>query len=279
MNMWQVMNFKTLVSVVVLTFPLLSHAEVTHTNSLNPLTQLSNVRVSMQRMLKSTDERYFLSLYAGIARPHGTLYELSENKNIEFRGAQKGHDLDLKAVQIDSLQREDIAQIMGNLNVNSGVLKSKLIDQAGMNHLVQFEPAFKAENKPLFTFKFYGVKADTQAQEQLLTRVDVIDKTTNTVAQTLTGFSAYPNSIGYMDINFDGHYDVILSDLSQDRKVTDKRYIYWMYNPKTAQYQRSPQLEKIVGFPNLHGEKQQIDFGNGQLFQVKNGLLSKVMNE
>ncbi len=273
------MKIQTLWCITALFLPCLSHAEVSNSASLNPLKQLSNVRVSMQRMLKSTNERYFLSLYAGVAKPHGTLYDLSENKNIEFRGTQKGSNLDLKAVQLDSLETGDIAQITGNLNVNSGVLNSNLIDRAGMDHSVRFEPAFKVENKPLFTFKFYGVKADTKAQEQLLTRVDVINKTNNTVVQTLTGFSAYPNSIGYLDINFDGHYDVILSDLSQDRKVTDKRYIYWMYNPKTTQYQRSPQLEKIVGFPNLHGEKQQIDFGQGQLFQVENGLLTKAVNE
>ena len=47
-----------------------------------------------------------------------------------------------------------------------------------------------------------------------------------------------------MDINFDGYYDVILSDLSQDRTIQDKRFIYWMYNPKTRQFQRSPQTEK-----------------------------------
>lgn len=273
------MKIQTLWCITALSLPCLSHAEVSNSASLNPLKQLSNVRVSMQRMLKSTNERYFLSLYAGVAKPHGTLYDLSENKNIEFRGTQKGSNLDLKAVQLDSLETGDIAKITGNLNVNSGVLNSNLIDRAGMDHSVRFEPAFKVENKPLFTFKFYGVKADTKAQEQLLTRVDVINKTNNTVVQTLTGFSAYPNSIGYLDINFDGHYDVILSDLSQDRKVTDKRYIYWMYNPKTTQYQRSPQLEKIVGFPNLHGEKQQIDFGQGQLFQVENGLLTKAVNE
>lgn len=273
------MKIQTLFCIAALSFPCLSHAEVANSVGLNPLKPLSNVRVSMQRMLKSTDERYFLSIYAGIAKPHGTLYDLTQNKNIEFRGTQKGNELDLKAVQLDLLGKQDIAQIMGNLNVNSGVLKSNLIDQAAVNHSVQFEPAFKVENKPLFTFKFYGVKADTAAQEQLLTHVDVMNKINNTVEQTLTGFSAYPNSIGYLDINFDGHYDVILSDLSQDRKVTDKRYIYWMYNPKTAQYQRSSQLEKIVGFPNLQGEKQHIDFGNGQLFQVENGLLSKVVIE
>ena len=52
-----------------------------------------------------------------------------------------------------------------------------------------------------------------------------------------------------------------------------------MYNPKTQQFQRSPQLEKIVGFPSLHGEKQQIDFGNGQFYQVQNGLLNRISDE
>ena len=48
------------------------------------------------------------------------------------------------------------------------------------------------------------------------------------------------------------------------------------YNPKTGQFQRSPQLENIVGFPSLHGEKQQIDFGNGQIYQVADGLLNRL---
>ena len=53
----------------------------------------------------------------------------------------------------------------------------------GEPHEIQFEPAVKVANKPLFTFKFYGVKADTEAREQLLTRVDVINKTTKQVAK------------------------------------------------------------------------------------------------
>lgn len=92
----------------------------------------------------------------------------------------------------------------------------------------------------------------------------------------MVGFNAFAKSIGYMDINFDGYYDIILSDISQARTIKDKRYIYWIYNPKTQYFQRSPQLENIVGFPNLHGEKQQIDFGDGQLYQVENGLLNRM---
>ena len=273
------MKTKTLLYLSLIFFPMLSNAEtVSATPNLNPLTQLSNVRISMQRMLQSTDNQYFLSLFAGVNNPRGTLTVLQNNQQIQFKGSQKGNDLVLNADLSNQANIEVIKQMTGTLDANSGVFKSKvLVDQDLQN--IQFEPVFKVENKPLFTFKFYGVKADTQAREQLLTRVDVINKTTKKVAQTLTGFSAFPNSIGYMDINFDGHYDVIFSDLSQDRKLEDKRFIYWMYNPKTQQFQRSPQLEKVVGFPNLHGEKQQIDFGNGQLFQVKNGLLNQIISD
>lgn len=270
------MKIQSLLCVVALFLPFLSYAEVTNTTTLNPLKPLSNVRVSMQRMLKSTDEQYFLSLYAGVTKPHATLTVLGTDQKIELKGSQKGNDLVLNADPFVQADLGVVTQITGVLDANSGVFKAKLLLDRTWNE-IQFEPAFKVANKPLFTFKFYGVKADTPAKEQLLTRVDVMNKTNKTLAQTLTGFSAYPNSIGYMDINFDGYYDVILSDLSQDRKVEDKRFIYWMYNPKTEKFQRSPQLEKIVGFPEVHGEKQQIDFGNGQLFQVKNGLLNQIM--
>lgn len=273
------MKIITSLSLAILTLPIVTHAEVVSPSSqLNPLTQLSNVRVSMQRMLQSTDDQYFLSLFAGVANPKATLTILGNSDLIKLKGTQKGNDLSLNADTTTQSEIEVLKQITGVLDSNTGVFQTKvLIDDNWQN--IQFEPAFKVENKPLFTFKFYGVKADTQAREQLLTRVEVINKTTKKVAQTLTGFSAFPNSIGYMDINFDGYYDVILSDLSQDRKLEDKRFIYWIYNPKTQQFQRSPQLEKVVGFPNLHGEKQQIDFGNGQLFQVKNGLLNQITSD
>lgn len=274
------MNSKIIISLAALTLSPVSFADISTTSnfSLNPLKPLDNVRVSMQRMLKSPEDRYFMSLYAGVTKPHATLYDQIENKKISFKGTQKGDQ-----IAMDSFKTEldtaayDPMQLTGVLDANSGIFNTELVSfQSNSSSRVQFEPAFKVANKPLFVFKFYGVKADTKAQEQLLTRVDVINKTTKVVAQTLTGFSAYPISVGYMDINFDGYYDIILSDLSQDRKVEDKRYIYWMYNPKTQQFQRSKQLEKIIGFPNLNGEKQQIDFGAGQLFQVENGLLNKV---
>lgn len=109
-----------------------------------------------------------------------------------------------------------------------------------------------------------------------LKRVDVINKSNGKVLQSLQGFNAFGNSMGFLDVNFDGYYDVVLSDTSDGRKIEDKRFIYWMYNPKTKNFQRSPQLEKIAGFPKLKGELQQIDFGSGQIFRVDQGLLYPV---
>lgn len=275
------MNIQSLFCIAALSLPCYAYAEIQNTTSPNALKPLTDVRVSMQRMLKSPEGRYFLNLYAGVTKPHATLYDQIENKKVSFKGTQKGDQIAMDSfkTELDSVAYGPM-QLTGVLNANTGIFNTELVSiQNNLVSRVQFEPAFKVMNKPLFVFKFYGVKADTQAQEQLLTRVDVVNKTTKAVTQTLTGFSAYPNSVGYMDINFDGYYDIILSDLSQDRKVEDKRYIYWMYNPKTQQFQRSKQLEKIIGFPNLNGEKQQIDFGAGQLFQVKNGLLNKVLEE
>ena len=268
------MNSKILFSVAALTLSSFTYAEVpVTTNSANPLTPLSNVRISMQRMLKSSEGRYFLSLYAGIPKPHASLFDRIENTYTDFNGTQKADQIQLNSI---NTSKDTATQLNGQLNVNTGIFKSNLVSATEGTSSIQFEPAFKVANKPLFTFKFYGVKADTPTHEQLLTRVDVINKTNGAVVQTLTGFSAYPNSIGYMDINFDGYYDVLLSDLSQDRTVQDRRYIYWMYNPKTNQFQRSPQMEKIVGLPKLSGEKKQIDFGNGQVFQVEKGILHAV---
>ena len=275
--MWQMMKIKTVFSgaaLFLITSTIMVHAgskEIT-TEQYKPL---NSVRVSMQRMLKSSEGRYFLRLNAGITKPHATLYDFVENKNIDFKGTQKGDEIVLDSVEFNESLAKSVYKIVGTLNSNSGVFQSNLISNINGNEKkIQFEPAFKVENKPVFIFKFYGNNVNTDGER--LTRVDVLNKINRNVVQTLTGFSAYSKSMGYMDINFDGYYDVLLSDLSEGKSVEDKRYIYWMYNPKIQKYQRSPQLEKIVGFPTLHGERKQIDFGNGQVYQVENGLLNKI---
>ena len=270
------MKTKLLLCIAALSFSNLSAAETVF--SAPEYKPLNNVRVSMQRMLKSTEGRYFLSLYAGIWNPHATLYDLGEEQTINLKGLQKGDQLNLKSVDVDS---ENITnktyQLSGMLNADSGDLKAMFAEgEDTLGKSIQFEPAIKASDKPNFIFKFYGLEDINQPYGSVLKRLDIVNKNNNNIAQTLTGFSAFPKSIGYMDVNFDGYYDLVLSDISDERTIQDKRYIYWVFNPKTQQFQRSPQLEKIVGFPKLHGEKQQIDFGDGQLYLVKNGLLNRM---
>ncbi|MGX5700117.1 XAC2610-related protein [Acinetobacter kookii] len=272
------MKTQILLCLTTLSFACLSFAEIvpaTRTDHLKPFT---NVRVSMQRMLRSDDGRYFLDLYAGIWNPHGKLHDLNVQKTIAFKGLQKGDQLNLKSVSGNGeATTSEQYQLNGNLNANTGQMSSVLITAKNNESIpIQFGPAFTAVEKPLFIFKFYGLENAQQPYGRALKQVDVWNKATNTVVQSLSGFTAYPKSIGYMDINLDGYYDIVLSDTSNERKIEDKRFIYWMYNPKTHQFQRSPQLENIAGFPAIQGEKQQIDFGYGQVYQVKDGLLNRV---
>lgn len=267
------MTPKLLLAVTLLALPALSRAETADTQQLKPLT---DVRISMQRMLRSSEGRYFLSLYAGVWNPHASLYDLVEQSETKLKGRQKADQLTLKSVDADGVENGQY-QLTGTLNSNTGQLKALLLAaNRPVQQSVDFEPAIKVSNKPNFIFKFYGAEKINQPDSAALKKIDIINKDNNTVTQSLVGFNAFAKSIGYMDINFDGYYDIILSDISQARTIKDKHYIYWIYNPKTQYFQRSPQLENIVGFPNLHGEKQQIDFGDGQLYKVENGLLNRM---
>ncbi len=279
------MNTKNLLCIAALTFSSFSFAEMEAAPAAaapaiadHELKAFHSVRVSMQRMLRSADGQYFLDLYAGIWNPHGTLKDLKNQKSIAFKGMQKGDQLNLKSVSVDSMDETATQYALeGKLNANTGLLSAVLTSaDKAVNMPIAFEPAFPAADKPVIVFKFYGIDGEQQPYGKALKRIDIINKNNNAVMQSLSGFTAFAGSIGFLDINFDGYYDVVLADTSENRKVEDKRFIYWMYNPKTQQFQRSPQLEKIAGFPALQGENKQIDFGAGQLYQVQNGLLNRI---
>ena len=264
----------------------LSHAEIaTNTkNSASSTVQqdqyknLSNVKINMQRMLRSTDGQYYLDLYAGVWNPRGTLTDLHSDKFVRFEGLQKADMLNLASLVSPadaSLEAGDY-QLSGQLNAVSGNFNAKLIQKNQIQGKeLKFQPAFKAANKPALFFKFY-TPSNAATMNNFIERIDVIDQKTQKVVQQLTGFKAYNQSVDYKDINFDGYYDLVLTDASNGRWAEDQYHIYWMYNPKTGKYQRSSQLEKIQGYPNLDGIKQQINFGNGSIYQVENGLLNKI---
>lgn len=239
---------------------------------------LSNVKINMQRMLRSTDGQYYLDLYAGVWNPRATLTDLNEDTFVRFEGLQKADTLNLASLvsPADATLEAGDYQLSGQLNAVSGHFNAKLIQKNQIQGKeLKFQPAFKAANKPALFFKFY-TPSNAATMNNFIERIDVIDQKTQKVVQQLTGFKAYNQSVDYKDINFDGYYDLVLSDASNGRWAEDQYHIYWMYNPKTGKYQRSSQLEKIQGYPNLDGIKQQINFGNGSIYQVENGLLNKI---
>lgn len=267
---------------VVLTVSTVAQAETVQKTT-TPVAQgqfknLNNVKINMQRMLRSTDGQYYLDLYAGVWNPRATLTELNTEKSIRFEGLQKGHQLNLASLisPADASLEAGDYQLSGQLNAITGNFTAKLVqkDQLKTKEL-KFEPAFKVADKPAFFFKFY-TPSNAATLNNFIERIDVIDQKSQKVVQQLTGFKAYNQVVDYKDINFDGHYDLILSDASNGRWAEDQHHIYWMYNPKTGKFQRSGQLEKIQGYPNLDGIKQQINFANGAIYQVDKGLLNKI---
>ena len=110
------MKKQLLIAITALSVSCFSFAETVASSS--ELKPLSGVRVSMQRMLKSGEGRYFMSLYAGIPNPHGILYDLMSVKEIAFKGTQKADQIIMKSVASERDEAEKY-QISGTLNANT----------------------------------------------------------------------------------------------------------------------------------------------------------------
>lgn len=235
---------------------------------------IKGVKTEMQRMLRSQDGQYFLQLNAGVWNPNARLNFINIEREIYFEGRQKGNDLNLSSVPLQASEPSAGEYLLnGVLDANRGSFKTQLIQRGLSPAAVQFEPAFKVANKPTFVFRYLS---NFHKQNQLIERIEVVDKASNQVLQTLSGFSADPSLVRYMDVNFDGYYDLVLKDARVSVDPYQQAYIYWMYNPKTQRFQRSSQMEKLTGTPQLNGLKQQIDFGDGRAYQVSNGLLNAI---
>ena len=132
----------------------------------------------MLRMLRSTDNQYFLDLYAGIWNPHGTLYDESASTAYALKGMQKADQINLLAVSAEGMAAPNNETLSGELNANTGIMQANWNTSLGATSL-SFEPAFKAADKPVVVFKFYGVDHSQYPAGKALTQVDVIDKKTN----------------------------------------------------------------------------------------------------
>ena len=268
---------------LLLSVPAITVAHATESSlAAAPLQALSGVPIKVQRMLQSQDGRYVLELTAGVWNPEARLIDTQTHQVWILQGLQKGNTLTLNTVMVSQEVGQQTASALklikleGVLNTDNGTLQATLSDTAqDLQRRVSFIPLVQVKNKPTFTFNFYGA-VDAVNNSKRIEAIDVIDKKTGKRIDRLTGFTAQGTSVEYKDINYDGHFDLVLVSADQAVDPQNQQYIYWMYNPKTNQYQRSPQLEKITGYPKLIADKQQLDFGNQKIYQVENGLLKRL---
>lgn len=240
------------------------------------LTQLRDVTVYMQRMLKSTDGRYLLDIYSGVWNPHGTLFNLENGRAVSFEGFQKGNSIEMKSFNPElGDAAKGMYSLSGDLNAQSGEMSALFSQRDGVSENISFKPMVQVSERPAFVFKLYGYW-DDKAYKHYIKRIDVQDKRTGQTVQQLDGFSAFAYGINYKDMNFDGYFDLVLDDASEGKRLEDNYQIYWMYNPQTKKFQRSPQLEKIKGSAHLDGVNRQVSFGNGQNYQVEKGLFKRI---
>ena len=254
------MKAHVLLGALALSISTISSAQNTTSNE--TLQPLKNVKVSMQRMLKSSDGRYFLELKSGIWNPSARLHDQVLNQDYQLSGLQKGNAIELKG---SNAEQPDL-QLKGELNSKLGSMSSQLLLD-GWQKTIHFQPLIYVENRPTFNFKFYG--------NNLIQRVDVLQRSNQQLYQSLVGFNADASQMQYIDLNFDGYFDLALKAATLAENENDQNYLYWIYNPKTAQFQRAAALEKLQGTPYVDAVTQEVHFGT-QRFKVKNGLFHAV---
>ncbi|OTG86612.1 hypothetical protein B9T31_06300 [Acinetobacter sp. ANC 4558] len=254
----------------------LSYADNLNNESIKSLMVINNVDVQVSRALKTPSGAYLLQMGSGYWKPNATLYDISQNKMTYLEGVQKGNNIQFVSSENNGIVKNNI-NLDGSLDVETGIYRSILNDRLeGFKQELVFLPLINIKNRPTFLFKFYGTE-NKETGEKIIQKVEVIDRKTKQIYQQLTGFSAYATGIQYIDLNFDGYFDLILKDTSS--ALGDGEHsIYWMYNPETKKFQRSPQLEVLGGSPVIDIEKKQVDFGNGHKFEIKDGQFYKIKN-
>lgn len=254
-----------------------SYADNVKVESSKTLVPITDVEIWVNRALKSKNGTYLLNLSSGYWKPSATLYDLSNNKITSFDGLQNGNTISLTSYNPEiGEQAKGALGLVGNLNVETGIYTATLKNkQNTLQQELVFTPLVQVANRPTFLFKFYGVE-DQNTHQKYIQKIDVIDRKTKKLYQQLTGFNANAEHMGYADLNFDGYFDLVLRAASTGTNTEKSHSIYWVYNPETKKFQRSPQLEVLGGMPFIYIDKQQVNFGSGQLYQIKNGQFYKV---
>ena len=231
-----------------------------------PVKALTGVKLITERDWISADGLYFLNLYTGKWNPNGTLFYLTKRGGVSFEGFQKGLEIKLKSFNPElSYEATPEYQIQGTLDITQNRFLATMINHyENTTRKVTFKPAIPVDHRPLLNFKFYGVE-DHEQYRAWITKIEVIDKRNqDAVKQTLTGFKANDYAVYYADLDYDGYFDLIL-DVGE--RVEDDVMLFFRYDPTQQQFVKSTQWDHLDGQPTRYPQKQQLNFGQGILYQ------------
>lgn len=231
-----------------------------------PVKALTEVQLLTERDWISADGLYFLNLYTGKWNPNGTLFYLIKRGGVSFEGFQKGLEIKLKSFNPElSYEATPEYQLQGTLDITQNRFLTTMINHyENTTRKVTFKPAIPVDHRPLLNFKFYGVE-DPEWHRAWITKIEVIDKRNHdAVKQTLTGFKANDYAVYYADLDYDGYFDLIL-DVGE--RVEDDVMLFFRYDPAAQKFIKSTQWDHLDGRPTRYPQKQQLNFGQGILYQ------------
>lgn len=240
-----------------------------------PVDLITDVITYAERDWRSDDGKFLLTVYSGIWNPHGTLFYLNKDDGVSVEGFQKGLNITLKSYDPEiGLEAPPEYAIDGTLNLRNNTLVGTVThypEGAVTIKKTTFSPAIPVKTYPQFVFKYYGVD-DERWYRSAITQVDVINKDTNKVVQKLTGFKAAAHSTRYVDMNYDGYFDLVLNVAEGDHS---EKYIYWLYDPQSKKFVRNKTLEAVLGYATRYPHKQLARFKDDTLKRV-NGQWKRV---
>ncbi len=235
---------------------------------------ITDVKTNVQRDWLSDDGQFLLTLYSGVWNPHGTLFYLKQRGGVSVEGFQKGLDITLKSYDPEvGLEAPPEYAIAGTLNLRNNTMTGTVTHYPENKDKIstrktKFTPAIAIKGAyPQFVFKHYGVE-DPDWHRWTITKVEVINRDSKALVQTLSGFNAQSYSTNYDDMNYDGYLDLVL-DVGEG--LHDDNYVYWLYEPKTKKFVRNKTLEAIKGYPTRYPHKRQLHLNKDALLERVNG--------
>lgn len=251
----------------------------TTSNNSSAIKPITDVTTNVQRDWLSDDGQFLLTLYTGVWDPHGTLFYLKKRGGVSVEGFQKGLDITLKSYNPEvGLKAPPEYAIAGTLNLRNNTMIGSVTyypenKAKTSTRKTTFTPAIHIQGAyPQFVFKYYGFE-DPNWHRWTISKVEVINKDTKALVQTLTGFKAQAYSTNYADMNYDGYLDLVLQ---VGKDIEDNNYVYWLYEPKTKKFVRDKTLEAISGYPSRYPHKRQLHLNKDALLERVNGQWKKM---